>query len=94
MLDMSDGVFSMLHARWVLYAVLLTVIKLLSGEEAEVTDHGEVVLTPWWTLRFSEGESMSIDCGVSTNGQPEHVTMSWVKGNNTIRNSEYPANNR
>ena len=65
--------------------VLFSVINLMTSVECALTsvegaltsDLGEVVLTPWWTMRMSVGESITIDCGVATNGTS--VTITWLK---------------
>ena len=39
---------------------------------------GEVVLTPYWgTLTFAEGETVIVDCGVNTDGQPQDFDITW-----------------
>ena len=38
---------------------------------------GDMVLTPWWPLKFSTGEILQVDCGVYTGGDVSNITMYW-----------------
>lgn len=38
---------------------------------------GNMVLTPSWDLSFSLGETLVMDCGVYTAGDPSNFTLYW-----------------
>ena len=79
---------NMLLSNWALLCVLISVIHLLSGEEAtpsSIVYYNDMALTPWWPLRFSKGERVTIDCGVPTNGHPETLAMRWTINDQQIK---------
>ena len=41
----------------------------------------EPALTPWWNLTFGEGETLVVDCGVFTGGDPLNAGISWLGPN-------------
>ena len=48
----------------------------LAGSSAQSDD--DIVLTPWWRMRFSVGEDARVDCGVFTGGDAEAVAINWI----------------
>ena len=48
----------------------------LAGSSVQSDD--DIVLTPWWRMRFSVGEDAHVDCGVFTGGDAEAVAINWI----------------
>ena len=53
---------------------------------------GQLWLTPWWDLEFSEGETVEIDCGVYTAGYALNTTLEWSGPSGILRHGDL--NNR
>ncbi len=61
------------HICW-LVALLLCLVGLTSCQVAATDDP---ILTPWWPLTYSEGETLEVDCGTYTGGRHQDVILHW-----------------
>jgi len=62
--------------RCVILSLIVVAVLCLSHALAVVSDD-DIVLTPWWGMRFATGEDAEIDCGVNTGGEANAVTIDW-----------------
>ncbi len=66
---------------WLIVIVTLTAVTSggedLKFQPSHVDKLGDMYLTPWWDITLGTGETLEVDCGVYTGGDPLKVNIYW-----------------